>query len=199
MNVMPTLRFSTAISCLRLSTTRCRRTCSTTSPMSIASPLFSAASVSRRNPMATSLTLLGSVVRPGPESRCLRCDGQYTTSAVMMERDGYLDDPSYVAQGPVGPGNENMFPFSATLGSLMLLEMLRVVLREPWWPPVPTKLHSSYVSARMMSQTSECDPSCSVAARTGVAVVDRAKPSPSTGRPAGRRRCAQGRCSWPRR
>ena len=35
-----------------------------------------------------------SVVRAGPGSRCLRCDGQYTTSDVMMERDGSLDDPT---------------------------------------------------------------------------------------------------------
>ena len=107
-----------------------------------------------------------SVVRVGPESRCLRCDGQYSTSLVMMERDGSLDDPSYVAQSGAVPGNENVFPFSANLGSLMVLEMLRAVLREPWWPPVPTKLHYSYVSSRMMSQMAKCHPGCSVAART---------------------------------
>ena len=107
-----------------------------------------------------------SVVRAGPDSRCLRCDGQYTTSDVMMERDGSLDDPTYVAQGPAGPGNENVFPFSANLGSLMVLEMLRAVLREPWWPAVPTKLHYSYLSARTIPQISECHPGCSVAART---------------------------------
>ncbi len=107
-----------------------------------------------------------SVVRAGPESRCLRCDGQYTTSAVMMERDGSLDDPTYVTQGTALPGNENVFPFSANLGSLMVLEMLRSILREPWWPAFPTKLHYSYVSSRMTSQIAECRSGCSVAART---------------------------------
>ena len=107
-----------------------------------------------------------SVVRVGPESRCLRCDGQYTTSAVVMERDGSLDDPTYVAQGAALPGNENVFPFSANLGSLMVLEMLRGILREPWWPPVPTKLHYSYVSSRMTTRIAACRPGCSVAART---------------------------------
>ena len=106
-----------------------------------------------------------SVMRVGPESRCLRCDGQYTTSAVMMERDGSLDDPTYVARSTAVPGNENVFPFSANLGSLMVLEMLRSVLREPWWPPAPTKLHYSYVAARMTSEIAVCLPSCSVAAR----------------------------------
>ena len=109
-----------------------------------------------------------SVVRAGPGSRCLRCDGQYTTSAVMMERDGSLDDPTYVVRGnstDAAPGNENVFPFSANLGSLMVLEMLRSILRESWWPPAPTKLHYTYVSNRMTSAVAECWPGCSVAER----------------------------------
>ena len=110
-----------------------------------------------------------SVVRAGPQSRCLRCDGQYTTSDVMMERDGSLDDPTYVVRGNSprrAPGNENVFPFSANLGSLMVLEMLRTILHEPWWPPSPTKLHYTYVSSRMTPQVVTCRPSCSVAAST---------------------------------
>ncbi len=110
-----------------------------------------------------------SVVRAGPESRCLRCDGQYTTSDVMTERDGSLDDPTYVVRREStseGLGNENVFPFSANLGSLMVLEMLRSILREPWWPRSPTKLHYTYVSGRMTSQILDCRPNCSVAART---------------------------------
>ena len=106
-----------------------------------------------------------SVVRVGPGACCLRCDKQYTTSEVTMERDGSLDKPSYVVQSDTLPGNENVFPFSANLGSLMVLEMLRGILREPWWPPAPTKLHYSYVSSRMTPQIAECRPGCSVAAR----------------------------------
>ena len=108
-----------------------------------------------------------SVIRVGPDSRCLRCDGQYTTSAVMMERDGSLDDPTYVVKGDAAPGNENVFPFSANLGSLMVLEMLRGILREPWWPAAPTKLHYSYLSSRMTAHVKACHPGCSISARTG--------------------------------
>ena len=111
-----------------------------------------------------------SVVHAGPGSRCLRCDGQYTTSDVMMERDGSLDDPTYVVRsastGEAPPGNENVFPFSVNVGSLMVLEMLRSILREPWWPRNPTKLHYTYVSGRMTTQIVDCQPNCSVAART---------------------------------
>ena len=34
---------------------------------------------------------LRSVTVVGPERRCLRCDGQYTSSDVVLERDGSLD------------------------------------------------------------------------------------------------------------
>ena len=110
-----------------------------------------------------------SVISVSPGSRCLRCDGQYTTSDVMMERDGSLDDPKYVIQeAPANnaPGNENVFPFSANLGSLMVLEMLRSILREPWWPPMQSKLHYTYLANRMKQEISECRPGCEVAART---------------------------------
>ncbi len=108
-----------------------------------------------------------SVVRAGPGSRCLRCDGQYTTSDVMMERDGSFDDPSYVVGATAQTGNENVFPFSANLASLMVLEMLRAILREPWWSPSPTRLHYSYASSRLSSGAEPCRPGCSVADRTG--------------------------------
>ena len=108
-----------------------------------------------------------SVVRAGPGSRCLRCDGQYTTSDVMMERDGSLDDPNYVVGAAARTGNENVFPFSANLASLMVLEMLRGILREPWWPPGPSRLHYSYISSRLESGVQPCRPECSIAARTG--------------------------------
>ena len=87
----------------------------------------------------------------------------------MMERDGSLDDPTYVVRGGTAaeaPGNENVFPFSANLGSLMVLEMLRSVLREAWWPPAPTKFHYTYLSGRLTTEVAECPPNCTVAERT---------------------------------
>lgn len=110
-----------------------------------------------------------SVVRVGPKSRCLRCDGQYTTSEVIMERDGSLDEPTYVIRGGgsgEAPRNQNVFPFSASLGSLMVLEMLRSILREPWWPPTPTKFHYTYLSGQLTPYFAVCRARCSVAART---------------------------------
>ncbi len=110
-----------------------------------------------------------SVVSAGPGARCLRCDGQYTSSEVVMERDGSLDDPTYVGRSSIpAQNNENVFPFASNLGSLMVLEMLRAILREQWWPPKPTRLHYSYLMNRLTTQIATCQPSCSVTARTGI-------------------------------
>lgn len=109
-----------------------------------------------------------SVVRAGHRSRCLRCDGQYTSSEVVMERDGSLDDPTYIRHGTAIPGNQNVFPFASNLGSLMVLEMLRAVLCEPWWQPAPSKLHYTFMSNRLTSQINTCYPGCSINERTGM-------------------------------
>lgn len=108
-----------------------------------------------------------SVVRVGPGTRCLRCDGQFTSSDVTLERDGSLDDPTYIAGQTGQPGNENVFPFSLNLGSLMVLEMLRGILHEDWWPKTPTKLHYSYLTNSLTSHQEECHPGCSIEERLG--------------------------------
>ena len=110
-----------------------------------------------------------SVVRSGPGRRCLRCDGQYTTSDVVLERDGSLDDPSYVARLAGGrPTNQNVFPFSANLASLMTLEMLRMVIGASWWPEPGDKLHYSYVPGTVHAVAEPCRDHCEVMARTAL-------------------------------
>ena len=108
-----------------------------------------------------------SVVRSGPGRRCLRCDGQYTTSDVVLERDGSLDDPSYFARLAGGrPTNQNVFPFSANLASLMTLEMLRMVIGASWWPEPGGKLHYSFVPGTLHAVAEPCRDHCEVVART---------------------------------
>ena len=110
-----------------------------------------------------------SVVRSGPGRRCLRCDGQYSTSDVVLERDGSLDDPSYVARLAGGrPTNQNVFPFSANLASLMTLEMLRMVVGASWWPEPGDKLHYSYVPGTLHAVAEPCRDHCEVVARTAL-------------------------------
>ena len=101
----------------------------------------------------------------GPDARCLRCDGQYTTSDVVMERDGSLDDPSYVRseQGSdSSQRNQNVFPFSANVASYMVLEMVRLIAREAWWPQPNGKLHYSFIPNRLSTERHVCRQHCSV-------------------------------------
>ncbi len=108
-----------------------------------------------------------SVVHVGPQRRCLRCDGQYTTSDVVLERDGSLDDPAYIAKLRGGrPTNQNVFPFSASLASLMTLEMIRMVVGASWWPKGAGKLRYDYVSGRLDTMDEACRDHCEVRART---------------------------------
>lgn len=109
-----------------------------------------------------------SVVTVDPERRCLRCDGQYTTSDVTMERDGSLDRPEYVRRldGAAGPARgQNVFPFSANLASLMVLEMVRLVVGEAWWPNTGHRMQFDLMRRTLSTGRDSCREHCSVMAR----------------------------------
>ncbi len=115
-----------------------------------------------------------STVTVGPEYRCLRCDGQYTSSDVIQDVDGSLDDPVYIRrlmlQGQP-PANQNVFPFSANLASFMVIEMVRFVIGENWWPDKGGKLHYSLIPSRLSTERQTCGINCSV--KENIALGDR--------------------------
>ena len=106
-----------------------------------------------------------SVVAAGPDRRCLRCDGQYTSSDVAMEHDGLLDDPTYIhgGAGELGPTNQNVFPFSANVASLMVIQLVRLVIAERWWPDVGGRLHYSVIPSELSLEQAKCHAHCSIA------------------------------------
>lgn len=112
-----------------------------------------------------------SVVTAGPTHRCLRCDGQYSSSDVRLERDGSWDDPRYI-RGLQQPGNEpvnqNVFPFSASLASFMVLEMVRLVIADRWWPDIGSKLHYTMIPGHLEATEGQCDVNCSVHQKIGL-------------------------------
>jgi molybdopterin/thiamine biosynthesis adenylyltransferase len=66
----------------------------------------------------------------GPGRRCLECLKAFDPSVVSMERDGLLDDPSYLEQldpDHVLLRHENVFPFSLNVASLEVLQMTQLV------------------------------------------------------------------------
>ena len=106
-----------------------------------------------------------SVSTVGPGRRCLRCDGQYSTSDVTMEQDGSLDDPAYVrgsATDGEASANQNVFPFSANLASFMVIEMVRLAVADSWWPDTGGKLHYSMIPNRLQIERARCAATCSV-------------------------------------
>lgn len=65
-----------------------------------------------------------------PGRRCLECIGAYDAAIVGLEREGLLDDPSYLAQldkGDVLLRHENVFPFSTSVAAFEVLQMAALV------------------------------------------------------------------------
>lgn len=66
----------------------------------------------------------------GPGRPCLECLGTYDQGDVSTEEAGLLDDPSYTKNLPAGHRlkcNENVFPFSANLASMEVMQLVALV------------------------------------------------------------------------
>jgi molybdopterin/thiamine biosynthesis adenylyltransferase len=66
----------------------------------------------------------------GPDRPCLQCLNAFDPADVATEKEGLLEDPSYLAGLPIDhsfKSNENIFPFSANLASLEVMQFIEMV------------------------------------------------------------------------
>jgi len=101
----------------------------------------------------------------GPSFRCLRCDGQYTSSDVVLDVDGSLDNSSYIRNMSYTEResrNQNVFPFSANLATSMVIEMVRLVIADNWWPDRGGRQHYSMIPNQLEVKNMKCHKNCSI-------------------------------------
>lgn len=73
-----------------------------------------------------------------PEVACLRCRGQYTIDELSDEEAGIYGDRAYDGNKEENErANANVFPFSANLASMQVLQMLRQVVAPEYWQFIP--------------------------------------------------------------
>lgn len=111
-----------------------------------------------------------------PYHQCMRCNGQYNSSMVVMELDGSLDNPSYISDLPEEERgmNQNVFPFSLSVAGMETNLMLRYLLAADWWPLVQQQ-DCQFVAGEMRIINKECHMHCSFRQRR--AQGDRENPS----------------------
>ena len=104
-----------------------------------------------------------------PGNACLRCTGQYSSSDVVGELDGSLDDPSYIENLPETdrPSNQNVFPFSLGCASTQINLLVRYLIAEEWWPTIQRQEYR-FVSAHSKRSMSQCQPHCAFVPRIGL-------------------------------
>ena len=111
-----------------------------------------------------------------PYHRCLRCNKQYTTSDVVMELEGSLDDPSYISKLPKEQRNrnQNVFPFSLSTAGMEVNMMIRYIISQKWWPEVQQQDYQ-FLTGSTRINNQKCNENC-LFQKERVAMGDNSKP-----------------------
>jgi molybdopterin/thiamine biosynthesis adenylyltransferase len=109
-----------------------------------------------------------SLVRPGRP--CLACLGQYDPALVQVERDGSLDDESYIAGLPADSPlrrRENVAAFSTSVAAALLEQFVSYVA-QPSGSGDPGPLRFSLRDASVTRDSTTCETGCEYQASAGV-------------------------------
>ena len=106
----------------------------------------------------------------GPSRPCLECLGQYSSGDAATDRDGYYDDPSYIANLPGDhpiKTNANVFGFSLSVAALEVEQFLALILQLPAGIiHHPQAYH--FVTASLDSSESNCLSTCKFPSLVGL-------------------------------
>jgi len=100
------------------------------------------------------------VVAPG--RRCLECLGQFNPAFVTLERQGDLDDPTYIETLPEDHflrANENVFAFGTAVASLELMQLLLMTVSPGGVFDIGSQ-HYNLKTGAIDLDTNGCDPGC---------------------------------------
>jgi len=96
-----------------------------------------------------------------PETECLRCKQQYTSSDVMTELDGSWTRPAYIRAHNERLGDQNVFNVSLAVGSEMLNMIVRMLVADSWWPEQRT-IERNLVTGRLKAEQGSCLCNCAI-------------------------------------
>lgn len=98
-----------------------------------------------------------------PGRPCLECLGQFDPAHVGMERQGLLDDPSYIEGLPDDHfihRNENVFAFAMNAAGLMLMQFLSLVVQPSGISDTGAQLYHFVTGTLDKDKRDRCKPNC---------------------------------------
>lgn len=101
---------------------------------------------------------------------CLECLGTFTPSDASCEADGHLEDPTYLAGLPADhrfKRNENVFPFSANLASLEVLQFVALATGLAGLPQIGVQRYRYLPGILDVNTEQHCRAACQMPSLTG--------------------------------
>ncbi len=99
----------------------------------------------------------------GYNKPCLECLGQYETKFATLEKEGLMDDPSYM-KGMEDSGykesHENVYPFSSNLASLEVLQLLSMIVAPSGLANVGQQMYHFVIGSMEQEKNNSCHENC---------------------------------------